>query len=79
MIYANEPRYNLEKPPIILVARQERFVCIVCTKPGWGPPGTKCHGGKCHKKHVAELAKRNTEKRRLKKQKLAAAPTETAA
>jgi hypothetical protein len=68
MFSANEPMYSLSKPPILLASRKVSFVCEECKKPGWGPPNTKVHSGKCRVAHTKKIAARTMERAKRRKE-----------
>lgn len=64
----NEPFYSIYKPPLILVNPVRPFICEVCHRKGKGPPNARVHSGRCREQHNRDIAKRNADRRRLKRE-----------
>jgi len=56
-----------EKPPIVLATRIERFVCLICKKPGKGPPNSLVHSGRCRDEHSRAIARRSAGRRKQRR------------
>ena len=68
MIYPNDPIYNIGKPPVMLAQRIEKFQCVVCERPGEGPPNSRAHPGACRAELTRRKAKAWSTKNRQRKQ-----------
>lgn len=67
MLRCNDPQYDIRKPPILLITKQEEFTCGICSRPGWGPPNSVVHPGRCRDEHSRRIAKRAAAKRKARK------------
>ena len=54
----NEPRYDLRRPPVMLMNRIVEFTCVECGRMGYGPPNARVHPGACFVAHKKKIAAR---------------------